>query len=241
MIAKWKYIWLPLAALNWCRGWLKNRLFDMGVWKSVEFEVPVIYVGSLATDCTIGLSKYVQDLLGGALYVNKYRLSEYGIEKEESLNYCTKLSEERAFSASHKVLGLSEWYQNHPDTSAFIMDGDFARNEIRPHFRVMVMDFKRPFFNDEFFPIGTLNESKKTAKTADIVVVVETPEKANCDEMENEMRSFLKDGATVFFIKHSIDSLKSYNSADKIEFISDRDNFERLILNILPNANLDSE
>lgn len=231
----------PLAVINWMRTLLHNRLFDIGVWKSVEFETPVVFVGSLADEPTIGLSKYIQNLTKGALHVSRYRLPELGLEKREQLNYYTELSKENTFCTSHKVLGLSEWYQHHEDTSVFIMDGEFAKNEIRPELRILITDFARPFHEDEIFPIGHLNLPKKEAQTADIIVVVNTPTHSNLKKMESYLLSYLKSATSIFFIKNTIEALKSFNSVDKIEFISDRNNFERLILSLLPNANPDSE
>ncbi|SMD38244.1 lipid-A-disaccharide kinase [Reichenbachiella faecimaris] len=241
MISKWRYIWLPLAAVNWFRGALRNRLFDLGVWKSVEFEVPVVQVGSLASEATLGFSRYIQNLIDGALHVNRYKLYEFGLEKKESLNYCTVLSGDKTFCSSHKVLGLSEWYQYHPDTSAFVMNGEFIRNEVRPECRILITNYSRPFHADSLFPVGHLKAPKAAAKTANVVVVCQTPETADCQKMELNLLPYLKPEAKVYFIKNSMESLKSFNSVDKIEFISDRDNFELSILNLLPNANPDSE
>lgn len=231
----------PLAVINWMRGLLHNRLFDIGVWKSVEFEMPVIYVGSLADEPTIGLSKYIQNLTKGALHVSRYRLPELGLEKREQLNYYTELSKENTFCTSHKVLGLSEWYQNHEDTSVFIMDGEFSKNEIRPQLRVLVTDFDRPFTGDQIYPVGYLNLPKKEAQNADTIIVANTPAHADIGKMESYLLWYLKSDVPIFFIMNTIESLKSFNSVDKIEFISDRNNFERLILSLLPNANPDSE
>lgn len=241
MISKWKYIWWPVAVLNQLRHVLRNRLFDLGVWKSVEFEVPVIYLGAMADEPTIALSGYLQKITQGAMHVNRFQLAQLGFDKQDLHNYYTSLSVKNVFCTNHKVLGISEWYQNNQETPAFVMDRESLKNEIRPQLRVMVTDFARPFSEDEIYPVGKLTMPKYEAENAEIILVVNTPSDANIEKMESNLLRQLNSKPTVFFIKNSIQSLKSFNSVDKIEFISDRDNFERLILNILPNANPDSE
>ncbi|MDW3209761.1 MAG: hypothetical protein R8N23_07835 [Reichenbachiella sp.] len=243
MISKWRYVWWPLVMVNWCKTIFRNRLFDLGIWKSVEFEVPVIFVGSIAKDPTIDVSKYIQQLLKGALHIDRYETATYHLEKNtnESGSYHWALNAENTFSTKHKVLGLSEWFQTHGDTSAFVMDGEFKRSEIRPQFRLLITDFNRPFNGDKMSPIGKLKESKDEAKRADAILVYNSMNKEECDKLERSLMPFLEKGTPVFFIKNSFDSLNSFKSSEEIEFISDRPNFERLILNILPNANPDSE
>lgn len=243
MIAKWRYVWWPLAVINWCRGILRNRLFELGVWKSVEFEIPVIFVGSLAKEPTITISRYLHQLLNGALHLDRYQISNYELErnKEASLSYYWPLNAGNTFCTKHKVLGLSEWFQSFPDTSSFVMDGEFAQNEIRPHFRLLITDYHRPFTKDAIFPVGNLQEAKVGAKQADAVLIYNSPQNGEREKLEGSLIGSLKKDTPVFFIRNSFDSLNSFNSAEEIEFIADRPNFERLILNILPNANPDSE
>lgn len=247
MISKWKYVWAPLAAINGLRATLRERLFDMGVWKSVEFEMPIVYVGTLAKDDTLAVSSYIQDLLGALLHVDRYQLAEYGLEKvaDAETLYFTPLtsqgSEIKACCTRHKVLGLSEWYQHAPDTTAVVMDGEFRLNEIRPQLRVLVTSHEYPFYKDALWPVGHLQEPRSAARRADVVLVYGSPSLPDRQVMEEEMRLYLKVDTPVFFINDLNPASNSFNSKDKIEFIADRHNFERLILNVLPNANPDSE
>ena len=220
---------------------LRNHLFDSGTWKSVAFEFPVIYVGTLANDATIGISRYIQNLLSASLHVYRYDLSKFELQKKEVSNYYSLLSSDDTFCTTHQVLGLSEWYQKNPNTTAFVMNGQFLKNEIRPQLRILVTNFERLLSQDKLFPIGNLHASRRAAEIADVLIVSQTPDEANLKAMEEDLKPFLKSNTPVFFIKNSNQSLGVFNSVDKIEFISDRHNFERLILNVLPNANLDSE
>lgn len=243
MIAKWRYVWWPLAAINSFRVALRDRLFDLGVWKSVAFEVPIVYVGSLTGEPTIAISRYVQQLLKGALHVDRFRITKYQLEKQNQTpaSYYIPLSAENVFCSTQKVLGLSEWYQDNSDTAAFVMDNEFARNEIRPKYKLLITDYCRPFINDAMAPVGSLQVSKEKARLADVVLVCNTPINEDYKKIEKAILLFLKEGIPVFFVKNSFNSLNALNSSEEIEFISDRSNFDRLILNILPNANPDSE
>lgn len=243
MISKWRYVLIPLILINWLRSVLRDRLFDLGVWKSVSFEVPVIYVGSLAKNPTIGISRYIQALTRGAMHVSRFSLTTLSLAKkqENKGHYLTSLTAENVFCTSHKVLGLSEWFQSHAHTSAFVMNDEYMQNEIRPQMRILITDYTRPYSSDLLSPVGELRMPKGKASLADAIVVCQTPEDADCEKMELNLRQGLSSEVPVFFIKNSNQSLKAFNSEDKIEFISDRHNFERLIYNVLPKANPDSE
>ncbi|WP_420583349.1 tetraacyldisaccharide 4'-kinase [Reichenbachiella sp.] len=236
-------MWWPLAVLNWSRGLLRNRLFDLGIWKSVEFEVPVVFVGSLADDPTIAISRYLQQLLKGTLHVDGSNVAKYHLEKvkDDSVAYLNPLNTPQTFCTKHKVLGLSEWYQCNPRTPAFVMDDAYSPQEIRPQFRLLITDYSRPFTQDALYPIGKLQESIKGMNEADAILVYNSPDQGDYKKIEKDMMPYLKKGSLVFFIRNSINALNAFNSTEEIEFISDRSNFERLILNILPNANPDSE
>lgn len=242
MISKWRYVLWPLALVNGLRIILRNRLFDLGIWKSIEFENPVIFVGSVASDPTIGCSAYISKLLHTALHINSRDLKGSGLLPTDNTSSLHFESYGNAIlSTKHKALGLSEWYHYHSDTSAIVMDNEFGQNEIRPQLRVLVSDYDRPFYQDALWPVGHLNGNKSDLNAVDVVIIFATPEGANLKENRKKVVSFLNDSTDIFFIANSRENLRSFNLSDKIEFIQDRDNFERLIANVLLNATPNSE
>ena len=52
----------PLALLYGAVVWLRNRLYDSGVFSSIEFSVPVISVGNLSVGGT-GKTPHVEYLI----------------------------------------------------------------------------------------------------------------------------------------------------------------------------------
>lgn len=232
----------PIAIVNWVRIALRNRLFDLRIWKSVAFEAPIIFVDTLTRQQALGVSIYIQNLLKAALHIRRDLAARHQLtpQKKEPYLYLQNYSES-IFSTNHKVLGLSEWYQHFVGTSAIVMNNEFTQNEIRPQLKVLVTDYEFPFYNDCLWPVGNLQGTKPEIRTTDVILVCSTPENADLKKWNEELQLYLAKEIPSYFVKNSLTSLNSFNSHDKIEFIKDRDNFERSILNVLPNANPDSE
>lgn len=232
----------PIALLNGLRIRLRNKLFELGIWKSVEFDVPVVYVGSLAGESTTAISFLISDLLGAPMHVRHLPdLTTSASDKNKSPYLYLESYQDIMFSTTHKVLGISEWIQHHDYSEAIVMDQSFIKNEIRPQIRILVSNFEGPFFKDELWPVGRLGGSKSEIREADVIIFCNTPIDADTKEVETMARKFLTDKASIFFVKNTSTSLSSFNSSDKIEFLKDHDNFARLITNVLPNTNPDSE
>ena len=241
MISIWRYVFAPIAFLIWLKAKLRNRLFEIGIWKSVEFEFPIMNVGSLAGDPTLGISIYIQHLLKGIVHIDKYELMNHGLNKKVDYDYYSLLSQDGMITTRHRVLGIAEWYQSHAQSTSVILNNQFGLSEIRPMLNVLITNFDNPFYGDVLFPMGELKDIKQIARIADLIIVYQSPGTLNKENFEMKVRNYLKKKVPLFFISNSKESLKSFNSADQIEFIADRDNFERLIFNVIPNANPDSE
>ncbi|MEO9968001.1 MAG: hypothetical protein ABJF11_19570 [Reichenbachiella sp.] len=242
MISVFKYLLWPLAWCNGLRILLRNRLFDLQIWKSVEFEIPVIFVGSFSPQPTLGITRYMSELLGATVHIKQRSLSGYRMKtvKGEAFYY-DLVDHGTIFIAKHKILGLSEWIQLHPETPAIVMDQEFSRIEIRPSISIYISDFNNPFYKDNLWPVGTRNGLIREVLDADVVIIFGTPPKSNLDDIVAEHRLYLAPQTKVYFISNTREQLQADNLGDKIEFITDRDNFAPLIKNLLLNANPDSE
>lgn len=238
MIPLWRYLMWPAAWLNRLTIGLRNKLFELGVWKSVEFEVPVIYVGGLGSEPSLAISFMISDILNAPLHVERLPVVSARASGNDQSPYLYFDSyQDIIFSTTHKVLGVSEWIQHHEDTGAIVIDQSFALDEIRPQMKVAISDFRRPFYKDVLKPVGNLRCTRSEMQGVDVVLFCHTPADADLKREESMARKFLSDQTSVFYIKNSLQDLASFNSVDKIEFIKDRDNFARLMVNVLQNAN----
>ena len=179
-----RLIYWPITVVY---GWmlkLRNHLFDLGIWKSVEFECPVINIGSIDGQSTFSASVFVAKILKSSglevnVHVNSTELLENGLlpNKNESFLYLSTLQKQREsmtfdlVSTSNRILGISELYQHRPHLQLIIMCGQFGISEIRPSINILVTSFDKPFFQDNLWPLGSLLESRKAAARADIVLV----------------------------------------------------------------------
>jgi tetraacyldisaccharide 4'-kinase len=76
-----------------------------------------------------------------------------------------------------------------------LLDDAMQHRNLKPDLTILLTRFKKPFFNDELFPLGTLRDLKCRAKNADFNIITKCPE-------------IIKEETKPYFIK----SIKEYNS-----------------------------
>jgi tetraacyldisaccharide 4'-kinase len=211
---------LPFAALyNFITG-LRNRLFDLGMKPSIEFDLPVIGVGNLTAGGT-GKSPMIEHLVRilhsnyhVATLSRGYGRKTKGMRVANSLDTATTLGDEPfQFYKKFKeqivvVVGEDRAYaipniiHQFPETQIILLDDAYQHRSVRPSFNILLTDYNRLFYNDYLLPAGRLRESRSGASRADAVVVTKCPEEITDDRMmkiEKSIRGYAD--CPVFFAK----------------------------------------
>lgn len=182
----------PFAVIYGFIVYCRNKLFDIGILKSISFKIPVISVGNLSMGGT-GKTPHIEYLI--RLLQNNYKtvtLSRgYGrkskgflwIDKhtdsiksgDEPLQYCHKFPAILVAVDEKRVHGTTKIISEKPETDVILLDDAFQHRYIKPGLSILLTDFYKPFSKDFIFPTGTLRESKNGMKRADIIVVTKSP------------------------------------------------------------------
>lgn len=182
----------PFAVIYGFIVFCRNKLFDFSVLKSKSFNIPIISVGNLSMGGT-GKTPHIEYLIRllqknykittlsrgygrktkGFLWVDKH--ADSAKAGDEALQYCRKFPEITVALDEKRVHGVSEIISDKPETEVILLDDAFQHRYIKPGLSVLLTDFYKPFFQDFIFPSGTLRESKKGMKRADIIVVTKSP------------------------------------------------------------------
>jgi tetraacyldisaccharide 4'-kinase len=68
-------------------------------------------------------------------------------------------------------LAIPEILQTKENIDIILLDDAFQHRPVKPTFSILLTDYNNPFFNDYVLPMGTLRESRKGARRADVIVI----------------------------------------------------------------------
>jgi tetraacyldisaccharide 4'-kinase len=210
--------WLmPFSRLYGAGVWVHNKMFDLQIKKSVEFELPVISVGNLSTGGT-GKTPHVEylvNLLSSAYPVGvmsrgyRRRTSGYFLVEESStahqagdepLQVKRKFPRTTVAVCEERALGIPIMLLDDPQLEVIVLDDAFQHRRVKPALSILLTEYSQPFSKDFLLPAGNLREPKQNASRADMIVVTKCPDKISSQEktqLINELKQ--KDNQEVFF------------------------------------------
>ncbi|MFN6943836.1 MAG: tetraacyldisaccharide 4'-kinase [Cytophagaceae bacterium] len=219
-----KYILLPFSLIYKIVTGLRNLLFDVNVLKSSGFPVKLISVGNLSVGGT-GKTPHVEYLIELLKAENKLAVLSRGYGRktkgfilassisnaeqigDEPFQYYLKYKNEVAIAVGEeRAKAIPILLSKHPDASHIILDDAYQHRYVKRDLNILISDFNKPFFKDYILPVGSLRESRKGAKRADVVIVSKCPVDVSSDqraEHEKKISGYTKEGVPVFFTKYA--------------------------------------
>ena len=185
---EWPYLLLyPLlygASLAYCgAAYIRNRLYDWGVFSSVQFPLPVISVGNLTAGGS-GKTPLVETVY---LYLEEAGLSPtvvakgYG-GKEKGPTFAEpdpqRFGDEAAVYAlkgystvvaKKKMEGVEFAFSK--GAKSVVLDDGFQHRKVKPKVNLVAVDPFNPFGDGHCLPLGLLREPVRELKRADAFVI----------------------------------------------------------------------
>jgi len=185
--------------------YVRNRLYDTGVFKVYHPDIHTIGVGNLAVGGS-GKTPMVEYLIR-LLHGNDFRLATLsrGYKRktngfilandqstaedigDEPLMYKSKYPVEVAVDA-RRINGIKKIAAMQPRPSLILLDDVFQHRSVRCGLNILVSDFSLPFFNDQLMPLGTLREQTNGKWRADIIIMSKTPDRTTPIELRNVIK-----------------------------------------------------
>jgi tetraacyldisaccharide 4'-kinase len=173
---------------------LRNRMFDLGMKKSIRFEIPTIVVGNLSWGGT-GKTPMVEYLIrqlkdeyqiatlsrGYGRKTTGFLLANDGLNAgdlgDEPYQIYSKYGKDIAVAVGEeRILAIPQILAERPDTELILLDDAFQHRYVKGHVHILLTTYQRPFFEDKILPLGTLREHPKGASRADIIIVTKCPD-----------------------------------------------------------------
>ena len=153
----------PLSVLYGIGVSIRNRLFNLGILKIREFDVPIICVGNITVGGT-GKTPHTESLINELK--NDYRVA------------CLSRGYKR-------VRGIKKLMQLPEKPEVIILDDGFQHRYVKADINIMLIDYNRPIYEDHLLPLGRLRESIHAKDRANYVIVTKCP--ANISPIEKRI------------------------------------------------------
>lgn len=234
-------LFFPFVPIYYAVTWIRNILYDVGIKRSISFDIPVICVGNLSVGGTgkTPMIEYLIELLKDnykiATLSRGYKRKSSGFQLantnasadllgDEPFQFYSKYKKHIQVAVdSDRVHGIETLNSLQYPPEIILLDDAFQHRKVKAGLNILLTTYSNVFTNDFLLPAGNLRESSSGAKRAQIIIVTKCP----IDLSENEKIKIIKDinpklYQSVFFssIKYS-DSLKSIETTKNINDLSE--------------------
>lgn len=186
-------ILFPLAFLYWLITFIRNWLYDMGVFKSYSFDVPIIAVGNLSVGGT-GKTPQIEYLI--RLLSEKYHVAvlSRGYKRlskgfvladdqasansigDEPFQFYSKFSTIQVAVDSNRKKGIEKLLQLQNKPEVILLDDAFQHRKVKAGFYILLTAYDDLFCDDFILPFGNLRESALGKKRADMIIITKCPQ-----------------------------------------------------------------
>ncbi len=190
----WEIIIYPVSLLYGLAVYIRNRLFDFGIYKSHSFNFPVVSVGNLSVGGT-GKTPHVEYLIRLLKDEFKIAVLSRGYRRksknfiiadnlvkwqdigDEPMQYYNKFKNNNIVIAvdERRKRGIKNLINTYNDIDVILLDDAFQHRYVKPDLSILLTDYYNPYYNDYLLPSGKLREPAAEAKRADIIVVTKCP------------------------------------------------------------------
>lgn len=190
-INKWLY---PLSWLYGAGVWLRNKLFDWGIYKEQHFDIPVISVGNITvggtgkTPHTEYLIKLLQKKYKVAVLSRGYKRASKGfvlakpdtpvhLVGDEPFQMKRKFPEAHIAVDGNRRHGIEQLCNNYIafGTEVIILDDAFQHRYVKPGLNILLVDYHRLICEDALLPAGRMREPETSKSRAHIVIITKCP------------------------------------------------------------------
>ena len=208
-------ILFPLAFLYWLITFVRNWLYDKGIFKSSSFNIPIIAVGNLSVGGTGKtpqieyLIRLLSDKYKVAVLSRGYKRSTEGFiladEKatassigDEPFQFYSKFSNIQVAVDANRRNGIENLLQHPNRPDVILLDDAFQHRKVKAGFYILLTAFDDLFCDDYILPFGNLREPSSGKKRADMIIVTKCPNDLS-ELAQQNIREKLKVKQPVFF------------------------------------------
>lgn len=213
---EFRWITGPVAKMYGGVLYLRNVLYNMGLFKSYDPQVKTIALGNLSLGGT-GKTPHVEYLLNLLAAHNVAVLSRgygrntrgtYSVDPgkstageagDEPLQIARKFPQVPVVCDGDRVRGIRFIEERFPETSVIILDDALQHRRVRAGLNLLLTPYDRPFPSDHILPRGELRDHPIRARQADAFIVTKTPPDADEKTKTAKISLLAMYGKPIFF------------------------------------------
>ncbi len=189
-----KILLYPFSLIYGTVMYIRNRMYDLHILKSKEFDVPVISIGNITVGGT-GKTPHVEyivnllkDKFGVATLSRGYKRKSRGFLNVEIDSLVTQVGDEplqikKKFPditvsvCENRVTGVEKILESKKEKTpdVVILDDAFQHRRITPGINILLIDYNRQIKEDMLLPAGRLREGSYQMRRANIIIFTKCP------------------------------------------------------------------
>lgn len=224
---------LPFSLIYGILTFIRNKLYDFGIFKSTAFKIPIISVGNLEVGGSgktplvayiINLLKDINEIASlsrgygrktkGFLWVKPDDLATN--TGDEPLQIKQSFPDVKVAVCENRVLGIE---QIQAKADLILMDDAFQHRAVKPGFSILLFDYNQLQKPKFLLPAGNYREFFGGRKRADILVVSKCPDDLFNEEklkIASALKPFPNQQVFFSYIKYQV-TLKAVFGDDELE------------------------
>jgi tetraacyldisaccharide 4'-kinase len=172
--------------------YIRNLLFDLGIFKSKKFEIPLISVGNITVGGT-GKTPHIEYFIRKFLPEKRVAVLSRGYKRktkgfvladknasaqtigDEPFQIFQKFPEILVAVDKNRVRGVENLLKLPNPPEIILLDDAFQHRKITPSENILLINFNRPIFKDIILPYGRLREPISAIKRASQIIITKCP------------------------------------------------------------------
>lgn len=189
-----KILLYPISLIYGMVVYIRNSLYDYKIFKSTEFEIPVISIGNITVGGTgkTPHTEYLVELLKKHVNVatlsRGYKRKTKGFRLVETTSQVSEVGDEplqikKKFPMvtvavdENRVHGINQLLKDEKHTpDAILLDDAFQHRRVTPGINILLIDYNNPIDKDQLLPLGRLRERKYQRRRANIIIYTKCPD-----------------------------------------------------------------
>ena len=227
-------ILLPIVPIYFVITWLRNFCYDIGIFKSKNYNFPVICIGNLSvggtgkTPMTEYLIRLLKENYQVATLSRGYKRTTEGFQiadkkstaetiGDEPYQFYKKYKDITISVDANRQQGISKLKSlKNPDI--ILLDDAFQHRKVKAGLNVLLTSYGNLYVDDFCLPTGDLREPKSGSKRANIIVVTKCPNNISIQDRHEILTTLkIEHNQEVFFSAIDYSSIL-YSNKDSINF-----------------------
>jgi len=189
-----KILLLPFSIVYGVAVSFRNILFNTGILKSKEFNIPVICIGNITVGGT-GKTPHTELIISELRKNHKVACLSRGYKRktsgfilgkpdstandigDEPRQILEKFPDILVACDAKRTRGIEKLLALPAPPEVIVLDDAFQHRYVKAGKNIVLMDYSQPVYKDHLLPAGRLRETRNALKRADYIIVTKCPDK----------------------------------------------------------------